>query len=475
MTNEQVRELGLLHVRDAIARGEVTSEQVVAAAIEQAERFNASHGLFVTFTPEQAMQQAREADAGRAAGRPLGPLHGVPITIKDNIDVAGVRTSAGSKVFVNRVPAHDAHVVQRLKAAGAITLGQTNMHEWAMGGTSNNPHYGAVRNPWLIDRIPGGSSGGAAACVALRIGYAALGTDSAGSVRIPACLCGTVGYKPTHGVVSLSGAIPSTAYHTDHVGPLARSVADAEQMFSVMRGYDSTDTDSSQRQPEPATGMEDLRGLIVGVPETGFWEDVDADVDHVCRGALDLLVKAGAELKTIRLQHWDLLGAARVAGAAEGYLFHEVYLKSQSQDYSEELRYRIMAGQYILATDYIRAARARRLVLDELSDAARGVDVLATPGLPVTAYPTLASSFTPKGRSQPLAGGAMNTSLIRNTQPFNWAGLPAITLPAGLSSEGLPIGFHLAAKAFDDYRLLAIAAQMERLLDFKARPSVLQA
>jgi len=237
MSDTDMRALSLVQVRDAIAAGELTSESVTAACIEQAHRFDSEYALFITLTAEEALVEARRADAARASGKPLGPLHGVPITLKDNLDTAGVRTTAGAKVFHDRVPTTDATVVAKLKAAGAISLGKTNMHEMALGGTSTNPHYGAVRNPWDATRIPGGSSGGAAAAQSFQMGYAGLGTDSGGSVRMPASLCGLVGLKQTHGLVSLAGCVPTGTWSTDHIGPITRSVPDAALMLSVVAAF----------------------------------------------------------------------------------------------------------------------------------------------------------------------------------------------------------------------------------------------
>lgn len=459
MTNDELRALSLIQLRDGIAAGEVTAEQAARAAIEQADRFKDSHALFVTYTPERALADATAADRKRAAGDPLGPLHGVPITIKDNIDVAGVRTTAGSRVLADRVPAQDATVVARLKAAGAIvTLGQTNLHEMAMGGTSTNVHYGAVRNPWDPERIPGGSSGGAAACLSLRIGHAALGTDAGGSVRGPAGLCGLVGLKQTHGLVPLNGIVAAGNWTVDHIGPLTRSVADARLLLELMQGHDPADPESSTRTAEPHPALNDLRDIRVGVPETYFWEHLDGEVENICRKALDLMKHAGAEIVPLELVTIELLEAARLTMiAVDALVFHEPYLQAHPDWYGEELRHRLMASQYVLATDYVRAQRVRRLWTEECSRTLEAVDVLACPTRSAPAH---------------LIGEAPASS--RNTSPFNQSGVPAITVPAGLTSGGLPVGFQLAGAAFQDYRLLAIAEVVEGLIGFDSTPPVLR-
>lgn len=459
MTNDELRGLTLIQVRDAIAAGEVTAEQATQAAIEQAGRFKDRYALFVTYTPERALADAAAADKQRTAGKPLGPLHGVPITIKDNIDVAGVRTTAGSRVLADRVPAEDAVVVAKLKAAGAIvTLGQTNLHEMAMGGTSTNVHYGAVRNPWDPDRIPGGSSGGAAACLSLQIGHGALGTDAGGSVRGPASLCGVVGLKQTHGLVSLKGIVAAGNWTVDHIGPLTRSVADARTLLELMQGHEPDDPESSTTIPDPHPPLTDLKGIRAGVPETYFWEHLDGEVEAVCRKALDVMKDAGAEIVPLKLETIELLEAARQTMiAVDALVFHEPYLREHPDWYGEELRHRLMASQYVLATDYVRAQRMRRLWTEECSRTLAAVDVLASPTRSAAAH---------------LIGETPTSS--RNTSPFNQSGVPAISIPAGLTSGGLPVGLQLAAAAFQDYKLLAIASVVEGLIGFDPTPPVLK-
>jgi aspartyl-tRNA(Asn)/glutamyl-tRNA(Gln) amidotransferase subunit A len=473
VNSQELRALTLIQVRDAIASGACTSEDATRAAIEQADRFDAEYKLFITRTSEPAIAAAREADRARQAGRPLGPLHGVPITIKDNIDTAGVLTTAGAKVFADRVPSTDATVVRKLQQAGAISLGKTNMHEMALGGTSTNPHYGAVRNPWAADRIPGGSSGGAAACQALQIGYASLGTDSGGSVRMPAALCGLVGLKQTHGLVSLSGCVPTGTWSTDHIGPHTRTVQDATLMLELMLGFDATDPDSLSTAAQSSMPLEDLTGITVGVPEHYFWEKLDPEVERICRGRVAGMAEAGATLRTVDLETIDLLLLARQATLAELYVFHEPYLRKRAEDYGDDIRYMLLAGQYILAHDYVRAGRLRRLFMEECAQVLRQVDVLAMPTVPIPAPPIGATSVTVDGEDVPLSGRGSWT-LARNTFPFNQAGVPAVSLPAGLTSEGLPVGLQLVAGALQDFRLLAIAQVLESLMSVETTPPVVR-
>lgn len=465
MTPEDIRALGLIEVRDKIAAGELTSVEVTEATLEQAERFGQSHALFTTYAPELAREMAKAADAHQASGKPLGALHGVPIGVKDNVDIAGLPGGAATLVMKDRMPEQDATVIANLRAAGAVFFGKLNMHEMAMGGTSANAHYGAVRNPWNPAHHPGGSSGASAAAVSLHVCAAALGTDSAGSVRIPSMCCGVVGLKQSHGLVSLAGGMPTTTQHTDHIGPHTRSIADARLMLQVMAGYDPTDPNSTSHEAAPADAVTSLSGLTVGVPEPYFWVDLDPDIEARCREMLALMEQSGATVKTLSFDLTTAMVAARAAMSAEAYVYHEPLLAEHADLYSPDLRARILAGQYVLAQDYIRAIRARRMVIEAIRTAFEEVDVMVMPTLPI-----------PPQQIDDLPGMGMAATmpLVRNTSPFNQSGTPAVTIPVGLTSGGLPIGFQIAAPAFEDYRMLAIAEFLEGQVAFDTTPPVLR-
>jgi aspartyl-tRNA(Asn)/glutamyl-tRNA(Gln) amidotransferase subunit A len=348
------------------------------------------------------------------------------------------------------------------------------MHEMALGGTTANPHYGAVRNPWNPGRIPGGSSGGAGACVSLQIGYAALGTDSAGSVRMPAGFCGIVGLKPTHGLVSMKGLVPTGVYNSDHIGPMTRTVADAALMLSVMAGYDPADPDSTRRGPDPYQAPQDLTGVKAGVPENYFWEGIDTEVDRVCRQAVKLMQDAGAEIVPLRLETIHLVPLIRSALFAEAFVFHETYIRAHPELYGDDVRDRLLACQYVLATDYVRAARARTLLLDELTKVLATVDVLATPVM-MAAAPVMGAFTVKIGDDEiPFSGAGGISFFVRNTAPFNLTGQPAISIPAGLTADGLPVGLQLASRAFGEHKLTAIAGVTERLIGFDTTPPALR-
>jgi aspartyl-tRNA(Asn)/glutamyl-tRNA(Gln) amidotransferase subunit A len=454
-----VAELPLVEVRRVLADGELSAAEVTEAALSRAERF-AEHNLFITALPERAREAAAAADRAWADGGPLGPLHGVPITVKDNIDIAGLPTTAGSPVFADRIAAADAPVVSRLRAAGAVVLGKTNMHELALGGTSINPFYGTVPNPWQPEHIAGGSSGGSAAAVAFGVGYGSIGTDAAGSVRIPASCCGLVGLKPTHGLVPLRGVIPTGSEHIDHIGSLTRSVADARAMLELMAVADLHDPHSCQREAAPAPLREDLAGVRVGVPQGLFWDDLDPQVEAAARAVLHLMTGDGATMVAVPMDIGHLVPLLLYPVFVEAYVFHQPTLDAHPELYSPDLRHHLMAGHYVLAQDYIRALRARRLVIEAVRSAFNGVDVLVMPTLPEL---PLRIADAPAATASPEIA-----TMVRNTSVINQSGHPALSLPMGLSVEGLPMGFQIVGRAHNDHGLLAVAEAVERLLGFDA-------
>jgi aspartyl-tRNA(Asn)/glutamyl-tRNA(Gln) amidotransferase subunit A len=422
--------------RAAMDAGEVTAVELTERALAAAEE-HADDAIFVHLTASNARARAVEAD--RSRGR-KGPLHGIPVTIKNNIDVAGLPTTCGSPVFADRVATADAAVVTLLREAGAVILGTTNLHEMAFGSTSVNPFTGAVANPRAPGHVAGGSSGGSAAAVALGIGFASLGTDAAGSIRMPASCCGVVGFKPTHGTVPLRGMVPTSMTHVDHIGPLTTSVADARVLFDVLAGPG----------PSPAA---DLAGVVIGLPEAYFWAGVDADVETVCRAAVDRLADAGAVVRTVTCDIGELMPLLAVAMFAEAHVLHAPHIAENPDHYSPALRDRLLAGGTVLGHDYVRALRARRLVVDRISDALDGVDLLAMPTMPV-----------PPVRIADVDDDPRVALMARNTSPFNQSGHPVISLPAGTTPDGLPVGLQLVGHAYEDRRLLAPAEAAEAAL-----------
>ena len=428
---------------------DVSPVELTDAALARAERLQPTLKSFITLLPEQARAQAKRREQAIAKGEYLGPLDGIPIGIKDNIATAGIRTTIGSKVFEEHVPDEDAFVVQRTKEMGAVILGKENMHEWAAGGTSTNPFYGAVRNPWNLDHVPGGSSGGGGANVAACVTFASLGTDHAGSVRGPASYCGLVGIKPTYGRVSQRGLL-GTSFDGDHIGPLTRTALDNALVLQVIAGHDPLDP-TTVPVPVPdfaADTGKGLSGLRVGVPANYYFDVVDPEVESAVRQAITSLEELGAEAQEVRLETLQYADLLRVAAAAEGYVVHEPYLTDHRDDFTPELLHRYLAAGFIRAADYIKALKLQRLVQEDFARTLREVDFLVTPTNPTAA---------------PRIGAQAATVGIRNTHISNATGLPTVSVPCGFTAAGLPIGLQLIGRPFEETLLYRVASLYEQV------------
>ncbi|MFQ5879805.1 MAG: amidase, partial [Dehalococcoidia bacterium] len=382
----------------------------------------------------------------------LGPLHGIPIGLKDLYDTAGVATTAGSKVYEGRVPTEDATVVARLKAAGAVIIGKLAMYEFAYGATAGGSYYGHARNPWNTERIPGGSSTGSGAAVASGECLGALGSDTGGSIWIPASLCGIVGLKPTYGLVSRQGVVP-LAWSLDHCGPMVRTALDAALMLAVLAGYDEGDPASAPvGVADYAGGIEGgVAGLRVGVPRRHFYEEVEADVLAAVEEALGVLSELGASVQEVEVPSISQAAAATTSIIqGEATTYHLSYLRRQPQDYVPEMRTRLEAGAMEAAVHYVQAQRLRAQLTQEVMGVLSQVDLLVTPTTPIVA-PTLAVLQGMRTIADVLA------KFSRFTNPFNLAGLPAVSVPCGFDSQRLPIGMQLVAGPFQEATLLRAA------------------
>ena len=444
-----------------LAQRELSPVELVQAHLSQIERFEPRLNCFITVCGGAALEEARAADGAGGSGAPgggsLASLFGIPVAVKDNVETAGVRSTAGSKVLADYVPAEDAPAWGRLRQAGAILVGKANLHEFGMGATNLNPHYGHTRNPWDTARVPGGSSGGSAAAVAAGMAPAALGTDAGGSVRIPAALCGVVGLKPTHGLVPVRGGIGFGNPTVDHIGPITRSVADAALLLAFMAGVDPRDP-TTQAAPRAAdyvaaarqgAAAPDLRGVRVGVPQDHYFESCHPDVEAAVRAAIAHLEGLGASAVPVSLPDHAALVAGMSGLGAEGLVYHGPWMRARLSDYSEPVQARLLANQFILAADYAKALRARRLLRERYDAAFEQVDLLAAPTVPVPA-PTIAEAE---------AGGEQSI-LSRNTSPANRTGLPAISVPCGFAA-GMPVGLMLIGRPFEEETLLRAAAAYE--------------
>jgi aspartyl-tRNA(Asn)/glutamyl-tRNA(Gln) amidotransferase subunit A len=441
----------------ALRARQVSSVELTRTALECVQRFDSRLNTFITLTADSALAKACAADAELAAGRDRGPLHGIPIAVKDLFLTKGVRTTCGSKVYGDFVPEIDAAVVEKLDAGGAVMLGKLNMHEMAYGITSGNPHFGPVCNPWNAEHSPGGSSGGSGAAVAAGMVFAAMGSDTGGSIRIPASFCGTVGLKPTYGRVSRYGTLP-LGYSLDHMGPLTRTVRDAALVLNAIAGFDARDPASSRKPagdfmpPDPYH----IRGMRIGVPKNFYLERIDPDVESAVRAALGRAAEAGAVVKPVQVPDIAALNAvARVILLAEASAVAEPYLKQRDQ-FGADVLALFDQGRLVPATDYIHAQRLRRKLRGEFAKIWREVDCIVMPVTPTTAPRIGQTTIRLGGEEEDVR--LATTRLVRG---INALGLPALSIPCGLSTAGLPIGLQIVGGAFQEATILRVGAALE--------------
>ena len=452
-----------------VAKKKVSPVELVEIFLSRIARLNPRLNAYLTVTADQARAQARHAEKELLKGR-RGPLHGIPISLKDNIWTRGVRTTAGSKILSDFIPERDATTVRRLRRAGGIVLGKTNLHEFAYGVTTNNPHFGPTRNPWDTERIPGGSSGGSAAAIAAGLCVASVGSDTGGSVRIPAALCGVVGLKPTFGRVSCYGVVPLSP-SLDHVGPLTRTVADAAIMLGVIAGRDPLDpatiTAAAARDLRRWRGR--ISHLRLGWPREYFWEKLDDEVRRHVEAAARWFEREGARIEQISLPHLaESAETTTQIALAEARHFHQSagYFPARSADYSEEVRKRLEMGADVRAVDYLRAFELRKLLQADFNQAFAAVDAILAPTVPIAA-PRIGEERIAIGFEEE----SVRNALLRLNRPANLTGLPALSVPCGFTGAGLPVGLQLIGQAGEEARLLRIASAYEQAAEWhKQRP-----
>ncbi len=469
----QLHTLSLAEAADRIRRHQLTSVDLVRSLLTRIDALNPGLNAFITVCRDSALYDAAALDKEAAAGHFRGPLHGVPIAIKDNIDTAGTRTTMASMVFDDRVPTEDAFVVARLRSAGAIVLGKTNLHEFAMGGTSATSYFGPVHNPWALDRVAGGSSGGSAAAVSAQLAPAALGTDTGGSIRIPAAWCGVVGLKPTYGLVSLRGIFP-LIYSLDHCGPITRTVADAALLLTAMVGYDRHDVAGVEHPPEDyvAAMKQPVRGLRVGIPREPFFDRLDHSTAAAVEAAIKVLRGLVASVQDVHLPATDALDWTAIR-AAEVEAVHEGIFRRHAGSYSLQTR-SVVEGTLKELNDpgQTSASRAADLVRAQwqLADLRKNIDS-AFNGFDLVVLPTnrvgprsITDELTREEKPLPLE--PENTF---NSLAFNLYGIPAISVPCGFTADGLPIGIMIAGPRFSESRVLALAAAYEQAAPWSKR------
>jgi aspartyl-tRNA(Asn)/glutamyl-tRNA(Gln) amidotransferase subunit A len=458
----QPYELSLTAAAQQIRSRQLSPVELIESVLSRVTAVEPRIGAFACVTGELARAAAKTAEQEIAAGSYRGPLHGIPIGIKDLYDTAGVPSTASSKVRAGRVPDTDAEVVGRLRQAGMVMVGKTHTHEFAYGAITPT-----TRNPWDIGRIPGGSSGGSAAAVAAGICTVAMGTDTAGSIRIPASLCGTVGLKPTYGRVSRRGVAP-LSWSLDHAGPLTRNVRDAALVLGAVAGYDRLDPACVDVPVPDYTADLDrgVSGLRVGVPANYYFDRVAADVDRAVRGAIDLLAGNGAEVREVTIPYADaVLGAEWGILMPEASAYHQQAVRSSGALYESDVRLFLEAGEFVLATDYIKALRVRTLMQQAWAAMFDDIDVVIAPCMPVTA--PLAGAATvdwPGGPSEDVT-----MALVRLTSPGNLTGLPTLSVPVGFDPAGLPLGMQIIGRPFDERTILRVGRAYESASDTVGR------
>jgi aspartyl-tRNA(Asn)/glutamyl-tRNA(Gln) amidotransferase subunit A len=451
----ELHDLTLSTAAERIRARQVSSEELTRACLDRIAATEDKLKAFVVVTADQALEAARRADVDAAAGHYHGLLHGIPVAVKDLCDIAGLPTTSSSLVRADYMPDADAAIVERLKAAGAVIVGKTHTHEFAYGIETPT-----TRNPWNPTTIPGGSSGGSAATVAAGGAFMGIGTDTGGSIRIPASLCGTVGLKPTYGRVSRAG-VTSLSWSLDHVGPLTRSVRDAALSLAVLAGYDVRDPGSINAPvPDYLQGLDGgVKGVRLGVPRNFYFDRIEPETERLVRDAIAELERQGAVLVEVDLPLADLYMAVEFGICMpEASAYHQEMLRAKATKYNDDVRTSLEIGEMIAATDYIKALRVRQRIKEGWRDAFQSIDALVAPSVPAVAVAAGQKSFTWADGTEE----ALINAYVRLSAPGNITGLPAISVPCGFTNAGLPAGLQILGKPFAEPMVLRVAEAYER-------------
>ncbi len=469
MPSNEILDLDVAALSEHMRAKKISPVDVAKAYLERIARVDEKIRAYITVTADDALAAAKKAESEIASGNWRGPFHGVPIGLKDLLYTNGVRTTGGSKILADFRPDFDATLWARLKAQGAVMLGKLNLHEFAYGVTSSNPHWGVCRNPYALDRIPGGSSGGSAAAIVARTAAATIGTDTGGSIRIPASLCGCVGLKPTWSRVSRYGVIP-LAYTMDHVGPITRTVRDAALMLNVIAGHDPNDSTSS-REPVPdytATLNVGVKGTRIGVIRE-LMDGLSDDVAKSFKAAMTQLADLGATIDEVSIPTLPSANVINsIATFSEALEYHEEWFRTRADDYGTDVRRLLEGGMAITGVAYVRAQRARAKVLADALAAMEKHDVLASPGSAISA-PKIGESRL-VGDSEPRVD--VVDKILRFTAPFDCTGQPSLAIPTGLGSDGLPLSMQIIGRPFDEPSVLRVSSAYEAARRSIAPPSI---
>ena len=467
MTSHSQSELAFLSIEQAgrlLRRREISPVDLVEVALARIERASSELNVFLTVLAAQARKQAKRAESEIRRGRVRGPLHGIPVSLKDNFATRGIRTTAGSQILADWIPDADSDAAKLLAHAGAILLGKTNMHEFAYGITGENPHYGPSRNPWATDRISGGSSGGSVVAVATGMGFGSLGTDTGGSIRVPSSLCGIVGLKPTFGLVSTAGVVPLSVSF-DHVGPLARSVTDACILLEAIAGK----YPRGEKRPDYRKLRANRpRRFRVGMPKHLYFKRIDSEVQRLVEAAAKKFESLGARVEEVplpRLEHAVEQATNLIVAEASAYHESQGYFPARAAEYGDDVRGHLEYGHKVLAVDYLRGLVARQEVVADFEATFERVDVILAPTSPISAPPVGEKQIRIAGQRET----ATRAELLRFTRPSNLSGMPALSIPCGFTRAGLPVGLQLMGPRWSEARLLAIALAYEEATEWHKR------
>lgn len=466
-THDELLNLSLAQAAQRIKRKAISPVELVDAALARIAAVDGRLKSYISVFADEARQVAKAAEIMTLAGHDLGPLHGVPIALKDNVATKGTRTTAGSKILSDWKPEKDATIAARLRQAGAIFVGKLNMHEFAWGGTSDNPHYGAVRNPWNTGHFPAGSSGGSGAAVAARTCYGAIGTDTGGSIRLPSAINGIVGIRPTYGRVSNHGIIP-LAWSMDTAGPMTRTVEDCAIMFGTIAGHDPNDATTARAATCDYTAglTAGVRGLRIGVIPGYFFHHLQPPVLAAVKQALDTLVGLGAQIVDVEIANiHGNISAQLTIESAEPSTYHQRWLRERPDDYGADVRSLLEIGEMLLATHYLQAQRYRTLLRNEFMDAFRKVDVFVCPTLPFTATKVGAMKVVIENGVEE----DMLSAIMQYTGVPSLTGLPSLNVPCGFDPNGLPIGMQIIGRPFDEATLFRTGAAYQSATDFHTK------
>lgn len=464
MDNRDLIKISLADASELIQKKEISPVELTEAYLDRIEKTEGKINSYISVYKESARKVAKGLEDMQMAGHFLGPLHGIPVALKDNISLKGLATTAGSKILADNIPDADAPVARRLKSAGAVILGKTNMHELAWGAITDNPHYGASRNPWDPTRYVAGSSGGSGASVANGTSLVALGTDTGGSVRLPSAINGTVGMRPTLGRVSIEGIIP-LAWTLDTCGPLTRTVKDNAIMMNVMAGFERTDPSTSSETACDYTADLNIgaKNLRIGIIPDILFKDDQPDVIKAVQGAMDAFKAMGAKIVEFSSEHLGFettTMATNIITAVESSTWHQKLIRERPEDYGLDCRSLIEAGEFLTGTNYANAQRYRRVLMDDFKAAFKEIDFFLMPTIPFTALPLGNYELVINGEQKNFLDLTLTYSCIPSL-----CGLPAMSLPCGLDHNGLPIGLQLMGRPFDEVTLYRAGAAFERVFN----------